>query len=314
MEKEFNIIENYFNKAVKDIPLGIGDDGALIEKDNKNFYILSQDTLNVDSHFLHDANPKNLGWKTLAVNVSDILAMGGNPKFALLSISIEKIKKPWLKNFSQGLFDCAKFYGVQLIGGDTSKGSLSFTLTIIGEVKKDRALKRNGANSDEDIWITGELGLASLGLALQNNSISLPSSVAKKSLSALHMPKPIKIDMSKINFLFTSAIDISDGLIPDIQHILKSSQIGANIFCKNLPVPSWIKKNDNYDYALYGGEDYQLILTSAKNNQEKIKKIATKYNLKLSIIGATNKSKVLKLLDVNGKIIKKIKKGFTHFA
>ena len=314
MVKEFSLIEKYFNKKVNDVPLGIGDDGALLEKNSQNYYVLSQDTLNVDSHFLRNTNTKNLGWKSLAVNVSDIIAMGGNPKFALLYISTEKVEDKWLKEFSSGLFDCANHYGVSVIGGDTSRGSLSITITIIGEVKKNRALRRDGASEDEDIWISGELGLASLGFAYQMNTISLPSLMSKKALLALHKPKPISIDMSKINHLFSSAIDISDGLIPDIQHILNRSKIGADIFCEYLPVSSWIKKNHGYDFALYGGEDYQLALTAPKKNRLKIKKIAAENNLQFTIIGGTNKSKILQLFDVNGRLIKKLKKGFSHFG
>jgi len=314
MLKEFSLINKYFNQKSSTAPLGIGDDGALLEKNSQNYYVLSQDTLNVDSHFLRDTNIKYLGWKTLAVNVSDILAMGGNPKFALLSISTEEANDSWLKKFSSGLFDCANQYGVELIGGDTSRGSLSVTITIIGEVKKKYVLRRDGAKAEEDIWISGELGLASLGFAHQIKTLSLPDYMSKKALLALHKPTPIIIDMSKINHLFTSAIDISDGLVPDIQHILNKSNIGADIFCEHLPVPLWIKENNGYDFALYGGEDYQLALTSRKSNRKKIERIAVQNNLQLSIIGKTNTSKALKLYDVNGGLIKKLKKGFTHFG
>ena len=314
MPKEFSIIEKYFKKQIKNVPLGIGDDGALIEKDKQTYYVISQDTLNEGTHFFANHNPRRLGWKTLAVNVSDICAMGGTPRYVLLSLSIRDTNDSWLNEFSKGFFACAKKYGVQLIGGDTSKGKKSFSITIVGEVKKNDVLRRDSAKFDEDIWVTGEIGLAALGLSQQMKKISLRGQVHTKALSAIEMPKPIKVNMQEIAPFFSSAIDISDGLIPDLQHILNQSKVGATINCIDIPVPSWIKKNNAYDLALYGGEDYQLILTSQKRNREKIIKIAKKNNLKLSVIGTTTKSKHLELFDADNNLVKKLKKGFTHFG
>ena len=141
MHREFTIIEKLFKKPTKDVPLGVGDDGALIEKDKQTYYVLSQDTMNEGTHFFPNHTPIKLGWKVLAANISDISAMGGTPKYALLSLSIREINELWLKEFSKGFFSCAKHYGVELIGGDTTKGSSSLSVTIIGEVKKNMYLK-----------------------------------------------------------------------------------------------------------------------------------------------------------------------------
>jgi thiamine-monophosphate kinase len=314
MDKEFTLIEKLFKKRINNVPLGVGDDGALIEKNKQTFYVLSQDTLNEGTHFLQDHAPRKLGWKVLAANISDIVAMGGTPKYALLSLSIKEIDELWLKEFSIGFFSCAKKYGVELIGGDTIKGPTSLSVTIIGEVKKKYVLKRNGALADEDIWVSGELGLAALGLSYQLGKTSLSGSILNKALSAIEIPKPIKVNMEKFAPLFSSAIDTSDGLIQDLQHILDQSNIGAVINCQNIPTDSWIKKHNAYDFLLYGGEDYQLVLTSPQANRKKIIRAAKKHKIKLTKIGVTTQNKKIQLFDKDNKLITKIKKGFTHFG
>lgn len=314
MEREFDLIERLFKKHIKDVPLGVGDDGALIEKNKQTYYVLSQDTFNEGTHFFANHTPKKLGWKVLAANISDISAMGGTPKYALLSLSIKDIDELWLKEFSEGFFSCAKNYGVKLIGGDTTKGPTSLSVTIIGEVKKKCVLKRNSALADEDIWVSGELGLAALGLSYQLGKTSLSGKILNKALSAIEIPKPIKVNMDKFSPLFSSAIDISDGLVQDLQHILNQSNIGAAIYCQNIPTALWIKKHNAYDFVLYGGEDYQLALTSPQKNREKIIGAAKKNKIKLTRIGVTTKQKKFQLFDKDKKLITKIKKGFSHFG
>lgn len=314
MDREFALIEKFFKKSIKNAPLGIGDDGALIEKNKQTYYVLSQDTLNEGTHFFSNHSPKKLGWKVLAANISDICAMGGTPKYALLSLSIKEINELWLKEFSNGFFSCAKNYGVELIGGDTTKGSTSLSITIIGEVKKKYVLRRNGAQTDEDIWVSGNLGLAALGLSCQLGKISLSGNILNRALSAIEMPKPIKVNMETFAPHFSSAIDISDGLIQDLKHILDQSNIGAKIYCQNIPTASWIKKNNAFNFPLYGGEDYQLLLTSPPKNRKKIIELARKNKIKLSKIGSTTKLKKIQLFDIEDKLITKIKKGFTHFG
>ena len=314
MNREFDLIEKLFKKRIKGAPLGVGDDGALIEKNKQTYYVLSNDTMNEGTHFLPNHTPRKLGWKVLAANISDISAMGGTPKYALLSLSIKDINELWLKEFSKGFFSCAKHYGVELIGGDTTKGSTSLSVTIIGEVKKKYVLKRNGAKVDEDIWVSGELGLAALGLSYQIRKTSLSGNILAKALSAIEIPKPIKVNMEKFAPLFSSAIDTSDGLVQDLQHILNQSNIGALIYCQNIPTAPWIKKHNAYDFVLYGGEDYQLVLTAPQVNRQKIIEVAIKNKIKLTRIGVTTKHKELKLFDKDNKLITTLKKGFTHFG
>ena len=181
MSPEFSLIDKYFNLYKTKAFRGIGDDAALIKKDSNHLWAISTDMLNEKTHFLPNTDPFNLGWKALAVNISDIYAMGGVPRFALLAIALPKVKENWIKEFSNGLFSCAKQYGVELIGGDTTKGSLCISICILGEVFKKNALLRSNAKKEDDIWVTGELGLAKLGLANLQKKNSITSRFVKKS-------------------------------------------------------------------------------------------------------------------------------------
>jgi len=314
MLKEFEIIEKIFQKKPSSIYLGIGDDAALFQKDKKEFWVISQDTLNIDTHFLSNTDPENLGWKSLAVNVSDILSMGGNPKYVLLSISVPSANQVWIKKFSNGFFKCAKKYGVELIGGDTTKGSLSISICILGEALQNNVLLRSNAKPDDDIWVTGELGLAALGLKYKKKKFDAPKNLIEKAIKALEKPLPINVNMKELATLCNSAIDLSDGLIPDLNHILNKSALGANIFIESLPTPKWIKNHKSYSLVLSGGDDYQLLLTAPKNNHKKINKFAADNKIKISCIGSMTKTKNIAIIKSDGKLLNYKEKGYDHFA
>ena len=313
MSPEFSLINKYFNSHSTKAYKGIGDDAALIKKDNNYLWAISTDMLNEKIHFLPDTNPFNLGWKALAVNISDIYAMGGTPKFALLAIALPEIKSLWLKKFSDGLFSCAKKYNVDLIGGDTTKGPLSISICILGEVLKKNVLLRSNAKKNDDIWVTGELGLAALGLANLQKKIKLPQALTKKSIRALEKPilnDSIVISMAKLSH---SAIDISDGFLADLGHILDASKVGADILLNDVPINPWIKQNKLFDMALTGGDDYQLLFTSPKKNRSKICLINKKSPIKLTRVGEINDRRYLKVINDNGMVYKVKKNGFDHF-
>ncbi|MBT3826404.1 MAG: thiamine-phosphate kinase [Nitrosomonadales bacterium] len=311
MKTEFEIIEKFFNKKAIKAHKGIGDDAALIEKDGKTFWAISTDMLNEKVHFMPNTDPYKLGWKAMAVNVSDLLAMGASPMFALLSIALPKSNSDWLKKFSKGFFECGKKYNVELIGGDTTKGPLTINVTILGDVNKKNILLRSNAKIGDDIWVTGELGLAALGLKIIQKKINAPSTITKKSINALEKPKPNMLIIEKIKPFCNAAIDVSDGFISDLNHILIASKVGAHIFLKDVPMNKWIRKTEKEDLALYGGDDYQTILTAPKKMRSKIEKLLQKNNLELSRVGIITKDKKLHLSN-NDKTIK-LKKGYIHF-
>ena len=313
MSPEFSLIDKYFNLHKTKAYKGIGDDAALIKKDTNHLWAISTDMLNEKTHFFQNTDPFNLGWKALAVNISDIYAMGGVPKFALLAIALPKVKENWMKEFSNGLFSCAKKYKVELIGGDTSKGPLSISICILGEVLKKNILLRSNAKKEDDIWVTGELGLAALGLAKLKSKIELPQSLSKKAIRALEKPMLHPSIIKSMGRLSHSAIDISDGLIADLTHILEASNVGANIFLKDIPMSTWIKKNKLFDIGLSGGDDYQLLFTAPKKNRNKINLVSKMPSIKLVRIGSIQKDKSLNIIDHKGMLYKLKKGGYDHF-
>lgn len=314
MTSEFKIIERYFKKKMKRTALGIGDDAAIINVQNHYQLVISSDMLVENIHFLKNTNPSHLGWKSLAVNLSDIAAMGATPKWATLSISLPKINHAWLKKFSEGFFKCADKFGIDLIGGDTTKGPLSISITIMGESKKNKALLRSGAKINDDIWVTGQLGLASMGLANLQGQLKLTPSIKIKCIRALETPCPKILLGSHLSRYANSCIDISDGLIQDLGHILKASKVGASLLLNNMPCEKFIHTSKQYQFALNGGDDYELLFTANKKNRAYIKKIAKKTNTPVTLIGSITKKKDLSILNEQGKSIKFNAKGFDHFA
>jgi len=311
MKTEFELIEKYFNKKSMKAHKGIGDDAALFERDKDNYWAISTDMLNEKIHFLPNTNPYKLGWKAMAVNVSDILSMGASPMFALLSIALPKSNSEWLKKFSQGFFACCKLYNAELIGGDTTKGPLSINVTVLGSVNKKNVLLRSGAKIEDDIWVTGELGLAALGLKIAKKNITAPSTLSKKSMDALEKPVPDMIAIKKIHSFCNAGIDVSDGFIADLNHILNASKVGAKVFLDDLPINNWLRKNKKVDLALYGGDDYQTILTASKKMRSTIEKLIKKNKLDISRVGFVTRDKKLVMDDHDKEI--KLKKGYEHF-
>jgi thiamine-monophosphate kinase len=265
-------------------------------------------------HFLKNTNPAHLGWKSLAVNLSDIAAMGAIPKWATLSISLPKINHGWLKEFSKGFFKCADQFGIDLIGGDTTKGPLTISITIMGEVKKNKSLLRSGAKINDDIWVTGQLGMASMGLASLQGKLKLAPSLKVKCIKALETPSPKVLIGSHLSHYANSCIDISDGLIQDLSHILKASTVGASLLLNEIPCDQFIHTSKKYQFALNGGDDYELLFTASKKHRLSIEKIAKKTNTAISVIGVITQNKTLKIMDQKGKSISFDKKGFDHFA
>jgi thiamine-monophosphate kinase len=314
MTSEFEIIERYFKKKIKQTALGIGDDAAMINVQKNHQLVISSDMLIENIHFLKNTNPSHLGWKSLAVNLSDIAAMGSKPKWATLSISLPKINHVWLKKFTEGFFKCANQFGIDLIGGDTTRGPLSISITIMGEIKKNQGLLRSGAKINDDIWVTGQLGLASMGLASLKGKLKLAPRLKIKCLKALEVPAP-KISLgSHLSRYANSCIDISDGLIQDLNHILKASKVGATLFLNDIPCEKFIHTTEQYHFVLNGGDDYELLFTAPKKNRSNIKKIAKKTNTSVNIIGAITHKKDLKILNEQGKSVTFNLRGFDHFA
>jgi len=318
MTPEFNVIKQYFTHPTAHTDLGVGDDAALIKVTAGHQLVVSTDMSLVGVHFFSDAEPYDIGWKSLAVNVSDIAAMGGNPKWATLSIALPNINNIWLLEFSRGLLACAKAFNIDLIGGDTTKGPLSISIQIMGEVPTGKALTRSGAKDDEDIWVSGHLGSAALGLKLLQKKLSTINDETRFTcLKAINTPQPRVALGQALSNIASSCIDISDGLLADLSHILRASNVGATIQLESIPclpgIRALLEEPDTQHLVLTGGEDYELCFTAPKEQREIIMDIAMKLRLQLMRIGATNNTNKLNV-SFRNQNLKLAKLGFDHFS
>ena len=316
MASEFDLIARYFTRASPQAILGVGDDAALIAPGNGMELVVSTDMLVEGIHFLPNTNAEKLGWKALAVNVSDLAAMGADPRWATLSLSLPEINQAWLAGFSKGFFECAERFGVDLIGGDTTRGPLNISITIMGEVPHGMALRRNAAQSGDDIWVTGQLGNAALGLAALKGEV--PVEGLEACIAALLMPQP-RVELGiALRGSAHAAIDISDGLIADLGHILQRSKRGADIRLNDIPrsasVSSMMRKPLGMHCMLAGGDDYELCFTAPKRHDDRIVALRNTLNIPITRIGSINSGNQLRLLDGYGKEVAFDESGYDHFA
>ena len=322
MTTEFDLIRKYFTRPTKHTDLSVGDDAALISVGEDMELAISSDMLVAGTHFFHDANPYKLGWKSLAVNISDMAAMGANPKWATLAIALPHLDNHWLAEFSRGFFACASMFNIDLIGGDTTRGPLAISVQIMGEVARGTAIKRSGAKVDDDIWVSNTLGDAALGLAHMQDKLQdefpLDDGYIEYCLHALHTPQPrVGLGLA-LRSIANSAIDISDGLLSDLGHILKASNVGAEVHLKQLPVSVFIsqhlREKQIQQYVVAGGDDYELCFTAPVGLREEIHSIGRELNLTLTHIGHITSTPDLLVVDESQNLIRFNKTGYDHFA
>lgn len=311
---EFELIERYFYRPPRQTLLGIGDDAALIEVSAGHVLAVSSDTLIEHRHFFADVDPYRLGHKALAVNLSDMAAMGALPRWFTLSLSLPEVDHPWLKYFTQGLFDLADRFQVELIGGDTTKGPLAINIQILGELMAARALKRSGAKVGDEIWVSGRVGGAALAVAWKNQEIQLEPQVADQCLIDLDMPEP-RVGLGNalsLRGLASSAIDISDGLLADLGHILERSDVGAKVYWDKIPMHPLAQNEIRY---FSGGDDYELCFTAAPDKQAQILALGEELFLPVTCIGQiTEEKEYLLYTSQNIPIdLSETATGFDHF-
>jgi len=318
---EFELIARYFNRVTssrRDVEKGIGDDCALLNVPEKQTLAISTDTLVAGVHFLRDIHPADLGYKALAVNLSDLAAMGADPAWLTLAITLPEVNESWLAAFSDSLFELLDYYDMQLIGGDTTRGPLSLTLGIHGLVPTGRALKRSGAKPGDWIFVTGALGDSAAGLSLLQHRHRLNDPAVHEVLIKRHLrPMPRVLQGQALRNLATSAIDISDGLIADLGHILTASRVGARLNLEALPLSAALR--DHFEpeqvltWALSGGEDYELCFTVPEVNRGALDVALGHLGVPYTCIGQiAPEADGLTLLE-NGKPRRFNHKGFDHF-
>lgn len=318
MPSEFSLIDRYFARVTPQAVLGPGDDCALLAPSPGMELAITTDMLVAGTHFLPETDPFQLGWKTLAVNLSDLAAMGAVPRWILLAGSLPKADEVWLEAFSKGLFACAGRYGVDLVGGDTTRGPLNLCITALGEVPAGSALRRDGAQVGDDLWISGQPGLAALGLAHLQEKISLPESLAARCICALQRPQPrVELGLAlRQSALASAAIDVSDGLLADVGHIAERSCLDLEVFETQLPHrPAAVDPTFAHKCLLAGGDDYELAFTASPRCRVSLAELAVQLDLPLWRIGrAVAGGGKVRLLDADGQVVRLQQQGFDHFG
>ncbi len=316
---EFDVIRQYFTRAPQHSELGVGDDAALIRVSPNMELAISADMLVSGTHFFAEADPYQLGWKALAVNLSDMAAMGAQPKWATLAIALPNIDHAWLAEFSRGLFACADTFGVDLIGGDTTRGPLTISVQIMGEVPNGLAIKRSGAQLGDQIWLSGPLGHAALALAHLQARIKLDADTFARCASALHTPQPRVALGLALRGIATSAIDISDGLAADLGHVLNASNLGAKLHLTQLPqashwpMASQLEPAEQLKLLLAGGDDYELCFSASAVDHERISQLGLSLGLPLLCVGEMVAERGLVVHGLAGEPLDIQEAGFDHF-
>ena len=315
---EFSLIQRYFTRATPSAILGVGDDAALVRVASGMELAISTDMLVSGIHFFSDADPYLLGHKALAVNLSDMAAMGAAPRWATLALSLPKEDSVWLEKFSAGFFALADEYEVDLIGGDTTHGPLNLSITIMGEVPQGKALRRDGAQVGDEIWVSGKVGDAALALAHRQAKVKLDDSGFAAAEYALHHPSPRVALGIALRGIAHSAIDISDGLLADLGHILERSAVGAEIHFATVPVSThlqnWLAQEIGVRCALAGGDDYELCFTVPAKLHAEIEKLSTQLELPLTCIGKVVAGSGCCVRAADGTEMKIKESGYDHFA
>ncbi|AIU87663.1 thiamine-phosphate kinase [Pectobacterium odoriferum] len=322
VEGEFDLIARYFNRvrsSRRDVELGIGDDCALLTVADKQMLAVSTDTLVSGVHFLPEIDPADLGYKSLAVNLSDLAAMGADPAWLSLAITLPKSNSQWLSAYSDSLFELLDYYGMQLVGGDTTRGPLTLTLTIHGLVPAGRALTRRGARIGDWIYVTGSLGDSAAGLAILQNTLHVDDEETRQRLIQRHLrPQPRILQGQALRDLASSAIDLSDGLISDLQHILKASECGARINLDAIPQSDWLRgcvdEEQALRWALSGGEDYELCFTVPEINRGALELALGHLGADYTCIGQIGPSSEGLRFFKDNKVTELNWKGYDHFS
>ncbi|MBU3610153.1 thiamine-phosphate kinase [Polynucleobacter wuianus] len=326
---EFDLIERFFKTGTainSTLSLGIGDDCALIKPLLGEEIAITSDMLVEGRHFFVGTDPESLGRKALAVNLSDLAAMGAKPLGFTLAIALPTVDTQWLESLSKGLFAVANQFSCPLIGGDTTAGPLTLSITAIGSVYFEKAIRRSGAKIGDDVWVSGTVGDARLALAALRQEIILPECDLQSIAHRMHQPTPrVELGM-KLGGIASAALDISDGLLGDLKHILKQSQVDAEIYLDQLPKSATLQKQSlaiQNQFAASGGDDYELCFTAPSKQRDVILEISKSLNLPLTRIGhitaMQNDKSTIRIMGTNGNFIgdadaTALLKSFDHFA
>ena len=327
---EFDLIERYFKRPTHKAALGVGDDCALLRPTQGMQLAVSSDMLVEGRHFLSTVEPARLGHKALAVNLSDLAAVGAEPLGFTLALSLPRVDEAWLASFSMGLLRLADAHGCELVGGDTTQGPLNICITVFGEVPPGDALLRQNAQVGDDIYISGTVGDARLALEVFRGTHTLSGEAFEQARLRMEQPTP-RVELgTALRAVANAAIDVSDGLLGDLGHILKRSSVGAQIDTAWLQAAGYFGEarlaaglttvmadlpwNKRLEFALSGGDDYELCFTAPVNQRELVHAAAWETNTPVTRIGRITQEQGLVVLDPQGQPIAKRFASFDHFA
>jgi thiamine-monophosphate kinase len=321
MPGEFELIERYFTYPAPHAVLGVGDDAALVRAGPGMDMAISTDMLVCGRHFFPDADPVRLGHKTLAVNLSDMAAMGAEPRWATLSLALPRIDASWLRAFMRGFMRLARRYGTDLVGGDTTRGPLTLCVQIMGVVPRGRALRRDGAHVGDDVWVSGTLGDAALAVAAANKAVRLNPADRKRAQRRLDLPVP-RVELGvALRGIARSAIDVSDGLVADLGHICERSKLAAEVELERVPASALVAHCPDGRLArnalLAGGDDYELCFTAPAAARGKVEQAARSVRVPVARIGRMTKAAgagTRVTVTSDGRVIKLARAGYDHFG
>ncbi len=318
MPGEFELIARHFTRPVTRARLGVGDDCALFGSTPGQVWAITTDMLIAGRHFFPSDGPGTIGHKAMAVNLSDLAAMGAAPRYALLAIALPSDDEKFLRGFAGGFFGLAQKYGVEVIGGDTTRGGLlTLSVTALGEVPEGQALRRDGARVGDDVWVSGTLGDAALALAHHQGGVQLTTEEAVACFPRLYVPTP-RIELGiALRGIASACIDVSDGFAADLGHVLERSQVGARVVFEDLPLSSaaaaHVEEAAARDCILAGGDDYELVFTAPPDRRLQIDEIAEPLGLRLSRVGSIVAGSDLTVLRT-GAPMTLARAGFDHFG
>lgn len=317
---EFELIRRFFNRRPPvALELGIGDDAALLRTGrgstlDSDALAVTTDMLVAGRHFVADVDPESLGHKALAVNLSDLAAMGARPEAFTLALALPTVDESWLEAFARGMFVLADRHGCELAGGDTTRGPLTICITAIGRVPAGVALRRDRAEPGDDLWVSGELGAAAWATRerLAGRGAALPGS----AVARLDRPEPrIALGLA-LRHLARAAIDLSDGLVGDLGHVCERSRVGAQLRWADVPVAeelAALPEDERIALALAGGDDYELLFTAAPENRAAIAALVARCAVALTRIGTIVPGAGVTVRDARGRAVALSSAGFEHF-
>lgn len=314
---EFDLIAHWFTRPVRRAALGVGDDCALLALAPGMQLATSCDMLVEGRHFLSSVAPRHLGHKALAVNLSDLAACGARPLAFMLALALPRVDEAWLDGFAQGLFALADAHGCELIGGDTTQGPLNICITVYGEVPASEALLRSGARPGDDLYVSGALGDARLALEAFRGTVALPGEAFGEVRTAMEQPQPrVALGMA-LRGIATSAIDLSDGLLGDLGHVLRRSGVGARVEADAVPRSAPLAAQPlavQRECTLAGGDDYELLFTTPPALAGAVRRAAAQAGVAVAHIGAiTDAASGLQVVGADGHPLAQAFASFDHF-